>query len=637
MRLYSILAVFFVGLTAAGGASGDIILVPTDEPTIAAAIAAAGPADNIELLPGTYTEPGLTIDKDVTIGAYNYGDPADHIIQAADTPGTASDRVFTITNGWTVLQGVTIRNGNVAGSGGGIYCSGINTTLDLWNCTVSGNEAGARGGGIYNSGATINPWQSTISGNTAGDEGGGIYCMGGGGYISDSTLSGNQASQGGGIYAVDHSTWITGNTINGNTVSGNGGGVHMSLLTSGGTLTLANNTFSGNTATVHGGGIYAYAGTGATLTMHHSTISSNTATTGEGGGIYATGNTPPDVHASIFANNTAPTGPDINGAINSLDYNLIENTSGATINGATANNITGADPNLGPLQDKGGPTQTHALLPGSPALDVIPEMDLMEYADQRQAPRPQNLNGDIGAFELFVDDWGVTNIYPWQDPWPDNGTIYVSIEFDQLVENFNNINDLVITTTGTLSFTGATGFDGGLNFVVMLEGVTGTGTVQISVNTESDIVTPFGAPLTTSVTCDPFFSDNDPPGISIGPPSVPITETGPVTFTVSYFDEDIVTLDESDITLIPTGDADADVAVDPAKDIDYTVTLWNVTGQGSLGFTIAQGSATDAAGNPAPSATTPTPVQVGIPPLPLAAWPLALALLLTGAARTRRR
>ena len=58
------------------------------------------------------------------------------------------------------------------------------------------------------------------------------------------------------------------------------------------------------------------------------------------------------------------------------------------------------DPLLGPLQDNGGPTFTHALLPGSPAIDHIPAENCEVTTDQRGVARPQGAACDIGAYEL---------------------------------------------------------------------------------------------------------------------------------------------------------------------------------------------------------------------------------------------
>ena len=108
---------------------------------------------------------------------------------------------------------------------------------------------------------------------------------------------------------------------------------------------------------------------------------------------------------SLLSGGDAPTGPDCAGTLTSYGYNLIEDTTGCTIDGDETGNIYGEDPLLGPLADNGGYTLTHALLRGSPAIDTASANDVdgnLVVVDQRGITRPQGLANDIGAFE-FVD------------------------------------------------------------------------------------------------------------------------------------------------------------------------------------------------------------------------------------------
>ena len=90
---------------------------------------------------------------------------------------------------------------------------------------------------------------------------------------------------------------------------------------------------------------------------------------------------------------------DCSGGVVSLGFNL---DSDNTCNLSPSTDLPGTDPLLGPLQDNGGPTETHALLPGSPAIDL--SLAIGEPCgggtDQRGVPRPQGLGCDIGAFEV---------------------------------------------------------------------------------------------------------------------------------------------------------------------------------------------------------------------------------------------
>jgi hypothetical protein len=103
---------------------------------------------------------------------------------------------------------------------------------------------------------------------------------------------------------------------------------------------------------------------------------------------------------TIVAGNTHTGSPsDVDGSIVSNGHNLIGDTNGSS--GWVASDLLNVDPNLGPLQDNGGPTQTMALLPGSPAIDAGDNTDAPEW-DQRGEGYPRIVNGtiDIGAFEV---------------------------------------------------------------------------------------------------------------------------------------------------------------------------------------------------------------------------------------------
>ncbi|NET54905.1 MAG: hypothetical protein F6K47_01460 [Symploca sp. SIO2E6] len=266
------------------------------------------------------------------------------------------------------------------------------------NSTVSGNTANI-GGGILNDGnaadgATLTLNNSTVSGNTANNDGGGIVNVG--------------------IVANGATLTLNNSTVSGNTANNSGGIFNRGVAADAATLTLNNSTVSGNTANFDGGGIFNYgnAANGATLNLNNSTVSDNTANN-NGGGIFNRGfvaNTGTlTVGNSIIANNTAPTDPDLgrNNANNTLitdnGNNLIGiDTTGAfttsTLVGTLANPI---DPRLAPLADNGGPTQTHALLPDSPAFNAGSNALAMGLTtDQRGEARISGAAVDIGAFEL---------------------------------------------------------------------------------------------------------------------------------------------------------------------------------------------------------------------------------------------
>jgi hypothetical protein len=343
---------------------------------------------------------------------------------------------YSVENGggiWNQLNGTltvtaSTLSGNSAGTGGGIWNVG---TLTVTNSTLSGNSAGS-GGGIENAVGTLTVTASTLTGNSAVSGGGGINNssngrltitastlsgnsatggidvpgIGGGIYntspqgvtLTSSTLSGNSASvEGGGIFnAVNGMVTVTASTLSGNSASSLGGGIYSDSST----VILANSTLSGNSAT-YGGGIYN-SGLDSTLTVTSCTLSGNSASS-LGGGIYS-GAGLIALRNTILAGNTAPTGPDVDGILNSQGHNLIGDGSGGS--GFVATDLVGTsaspvDPKLGPLQDNGGPTQTMALLPGSPAIGAGDPTGAPLY-DQRGPGFPRVVNGkiDIGAFEV---------------------------------------------------------------------------------------------------------------------------------------------------------------------------------------------------------------------------------------------
>jgi fibronectin-binding autotransporter adhesin len=300
--------------------------------------------------------------------------------------------IFTVLPGAKVaISGLTITGGLSPGGGSGIDNFG---TLSIANDVISGNTAPAieldytgAGGGIYNSG-TLSITDSTISGNTADagstftryaipSQGGGIDNSGTM-SVTDSTFSGNSASLGGGIENTGTAT-ITCSTFYGNTAPeygefpgppppspGQGGGIDNS-----GTLSVTYCTFSDNSSTL-GGGIYNSLKTSIVDTI----VAGNTAS---------------------GRRRASDIGGDVTGS-----YNLIgAGGSGGLKNGRDGNIVLKSLNALGlsPLGNNRGPTQTMALLPNSPALDVGLAVSGVT-TDQRGISRPAGSPPDIGAFEV---------------------------------------------------------------------------------------------------------------------------------------------------------------------------------------------------------------------------------------------
>lgn len=265
--------------------------------------------------------------------------------------------------------------------------------------------------GVTVSGLTL------FNGNANGDFGGAIYASNGF-TLRDCALLGNSASFGGAITTAGSTpTNITNCTFSGNTASNSGGAI-LQIGGVGGDLFLINSTVSGNMSGVGGGGVY----NGSAITIRNSTIYGNTSSAG--GGISSEGSSS-RIRNTIVAGNTATdansAAPDVAGSFISEGYNLV-NSNGAG-NGFTAIGDQNLATNalLSPLQDNGGPTKTHALLPGSTAIDRgktgTDSSGQLITTDQRGQPRPldraePNASGgdgsDIGAVELGSPQTGPT-------------------------------------------------------------------------------------------------------------------------------------------------------------------------------------------------------------------------------------
>jgi hypothetical protein len=286
-----------------------------------------------------------------------------------------------ISNGGTLTVNNSSISGNVLeyqGTGAGISSSG---TLIINNSIISGNLSGkgyTDGGGIYSSGM-LEITNSRIDGNSVGGGGGGIYNTGNA-IIASSTISGNSA---GGGYP-------------GPPEPGFGGGIF-----NGATLTISNSTFSGNSVltTDKGPGCGGGIGNNGSLQIANSTISGNSATNG---GAICNDAAPLEIANSIL--NAGDVGENIfndGGTITSLGYNLSSDNGSGYLSGP--GDQINTNPILGPLQDNGGPTQTHRPYPQSPAIDAgNPSFTPPPFYDQRGTGFDRVVNGriDIGSFEV---------------------------------------------------------------------------------------------------------------------------------------------------------------------------------------------------------------------------------------------
>jgi hypothetical protein len=291
---------------------------------------------------------------------------------------------------------------NFAGQIGGINVSGQGTAATFTDCTINGNHAGGRVGGMAFAGAELDITSCAISDNTTADEAGGLF-LGDASVlelIQNSTISDNWAAgNGGGIEIANGNSTrhpvITDCTIGGNRAAGDGGGVFDATSGNKG-LDFFNDTISGNTASGNGGGMaFERSGTDADI-LTAVTISGNSAAAG--GGAFVLVNAPaPIVFDATIAGNHANTnaGQDLDGTFTSDGNNLIgvEDAACTSFTNGNLHDQVGTvaspiNPLLGPLESNGGPNFTMILQPGSPAIAAGGVGPLPLTFDQRAFDRP---------------------------------------------------------------------------------------------------------------------------------------------------------------------------------------------------------------------------------------------------------
>jgi len=471
---------------------------------------------------------------DITHNTGINGPGAGSLTVRRDTGGRY--RVFTIGAGTSVsMSGLTVSDGFPADGtvflqteiGGGIKNSG---TLSLSDVIVSGNHAGnasggsngGPGGGIYSAG-TLTLTNCTVSNNTAGsasDVAGPDYGRGG---------------SGGGIYSNGTLT-VVGTTVSGNTAGtagygyfsvgdagGNGGGIDAI-----GTFTITNSTLSGNAAGHGGGGDYGggVGGQGGGLsaedasgTITSTTITGNqsgtggvngagpAAANGHGGGVGRSGTGTVTIRNSIVAGNAvaAPAAgdtPDVYGAPTSGGYNLVGVQSGEFIQTGDQAGTLAAPLNamLGALASNGGPTQTHKLLAGSPAIDSGANFGLS--TDQRGHVRPRDFatanatdGSDIGAYEFDDPPSVVSIVRAGTNPAAANTVVSYTVSFSSIVSGVDTADFALTVTSGSLSGKSiATVTGGGTTYTVTVNTGTGNGTLRLDL-IDNDSISGVTGPL----------------------------------------------------------------------------------------------------------------------------------------------
>jgi predicted outer membrane repeat protein len=270
-------------------------------------------------------------------------------------------------------------------SGGGLYT--YQSYSDLRQVTFTNNTSQSLGGGYssyFCSDCILN--NVSFNNNLAVERGGGLYSTESHLILTDASFSDNESVYGGGLYGYNVQIEVNNATFTGNLAT-HGGGTY----TYSSELDLINTTFSGNYASQNGGGIANMAGSIAEVL---STTLLNNQAESNGGGIYNASSNLNLINSIIW--DSSPSA--IDGSSVTATYSIVSG-------GFPGEGNFSADPLLGPLQDNGGFTLTHALSSGSPAIDAG-SLIACPPTDQRSYFRPIDGDGDgqarcdIGAFEF---------------------------------------------------------------------------------------------------------------------------------------------------------------------------------------------------------------------------------------------
>jgi len=357
--------------------------------TIGHAVSLARSGDAVNIAPATYLE-NLTIGANLRL----LGSGATTTTIDGGSTGTA----VRINSGSKATLSKLTLLGHLGG-GRSVYNAGVLTIRNASLTSDYGADADGGGSALLTALASTTTVISSTFTNSVGRLGAAIYDRGDL-AINRSSITNNGDYNGtvGGIYIEQGNVVISNSTVSGNYSNSRGGGIYIGT----GTLAVNNSTFSGN-YTIGGGG--AISNLVGVVTISNSTISGNSAHSGgAAGGLFSGCCASMTIQNSILDNATGNCAPSPT-SVTSYGYNV---SSGTTCDFHNSGDLTNTVPKLGPLKANGGPTQTMALLKGSPAIDsgnpggCTDDLGLLLKTDQRGAPRPDKATTrcDRGAFEF---------------------------------------------------------------------------------------------------------------------------------------------------------------------------------------------------------------------------------------------
>ena len=467
---------------------------------------------------------GPTGNSGVTIARSGAAEMRLFLVKSA---GNLTLRNLTLSNGLARGGNGQSADGGGGGGGGGLGGAILNEgILRLESSTFTGNSAigGAGGSGGLNGSGNFG------GGNGGGPNGGagaqsypgygstgGFGGGGGGGDNSAGFFDGSYGGRGGiggggggggdtqgGPGGRGEFTPITGGRAGDNRGGGAGGlGLGGALLNKSGTVDIMNCTFSGNaTGGGAGGGSQSGGGTGTSgaglggavfnyngsLTMVNATLAANS---GAGGGIYNFGN---GANAGVaLVNCLLSNAPSDDYSHQAASGGSVSSTGGTNLirsnNGYSGGVISSADPLLGPLQNNGGPTRTHALPLNSPAVDV--GANTTSSLDQRGQARKSRAQVDLGAYELqnllptanaqsVSANQNATRVITFTASDPENDSLTYSIVTNPSHGTLTAANGAQITYIPSTGYAGADSFT--FRATDVYGGVSAAATVSITVN-----------------------------------------------------------------------------------------------------------------------------------------------------------
>lgn len=516
-------------------------------------------------------------------GIYNQGTTTVFSSTISYNTSAASGGGFYTTdagggNGTLSLTGaVTVTHNQAQDAGGGIYntsAAGESGQVDITDSTISDNEAVTYGGAIYNDlGEEMTLTRCRVERNTTTGfmpYGSGIYNNGSVMAIHSSTIDSNIATGafgfGGGVYNdTDGVATIKQTTLSNNVVPNAGGGLYND-----GNMSVANSTISSNevnSSSSFGGGTMNVDGT---LTITQSTVVNNTAQSG--GGVYNEAGTV-SVGNTILAFNEGGSSPDMSENVVSNGYNVISPTAQLSLH---ETDVGVTDPLIGPLADNGGPTLTHMLLRGSPAINAVGSKSCGLSSDQRGLARPQGSACDIGAVEKYTEAFFDPAAYQMAE---DGGTITLTVKLD------------FAPTQGevTLHYTTANGTArAGRDYTAV------QGTLTFS---PSQTIQSIGVPLLD----DSFDEDAETFSVSLDTSSNNALVGTPYTATVTIDDDDvpIVAFGLTHFSIVEgddTGTLTATLNITSTREISATYTTSDGTATAGSDYTAISGTLTFAPG-----------------------------------------